>query len=195
MNHAPRAAKATPTSGGSTGSTTVVTNPATGNTTPTTGTPNPATPTPTPVNGPLPANVATALDTIYEEFENGTLSANQNGPGKIEIQGNDVGVMIKVNNPDDFASDVAAAEGLGMQVQTTSAASDLFAGFLPIAELPAVAQLPDAPVIVPMYGPLTRRGADSRRRTFSPLSKGGFGGGGPKRLRTRRAGSPTPQVV
>jgi len=118
---------------------------------------NPTNPTtPVTTTGPLPANVATALDSIYEEYENGTLPTSQSGPGQIEIQGNDVGVTIKVNNPGDFATDLAAAQSLGMQVNATSPSTDSFAGFLAIAELPAAAQLSDAPVIVPIYGPIAR---------------------------------------
>ncbi len=115
----------------------------------------PTNPTPpAATTGPLPANVAAALDSIYEEYENGTLPTTPSGPGQVEIQGDNVGVWIKVNIPGDFATDVADAQALGMQVNTSSPSTDSFAGFLPIAELPAVAQLSDAPVIVPIYGPM-----------------------------------------
>jgi hypothetical protein len=117
-----------------------------------------STPTTTPVvvTGPLPVNVASALDTIYEEFEHGTLPTTPSGPGQIQIQGNEVGIMVRVNDPGDFATDLAAAQGLGMQVNATSPSNDTFAGFLPIAELPAIAQLPDSPIIVPVYVPMAR---------------------------------------
>jgi len=115
---------------------------------------NPTTPVAT--TGPLPANVAAALDSIYEEYENGTLTTTPSGPGQVEIQGNDVGIMIKVNNPGDFATDVADAQSLGMQVNASSSSTDTFAGLLPIAELPAVAQLSDSPIIVPIYEPIMR---------------------------------------
>lgn len=119
--------------------------------------------TPTPVNpttpvtttGPLPANVASALDTIYDEYESGTLPTS-NGPGQIEIQGNNVGVTIKVTNPSDFATVSAEAQGLGLQVTGDSPSTDTIAGWLPISELPAVAQLADAPIIAPIYGPVAR---------------------------------------
>src|SRR5262249_37866916 len=114
--------------------------------------PSPTNPVTTP--GPLPSNVASALDTIYEEFEHGTLPASQSGPGQIEIQGNAVGVMIHVTNPADFASVSADAQALGLQVPGISPETDNIAGWLPIAELPAVAQLSDAPIIVPIYGPM-----------------------------------------
>jgi hypothetical protein len=114
--------------------------------------PNPVTPVNT--TGPLPINVASALDAIYDEYENGTLPATSNGLGQIQIQGNDVGIMVRVNDPADFASDLAGAASLGMQVNANVPSSDTFAGFLPIAELPAVAQLSDAPIIVPVYVPM-----------------------------------------
>ncbi len=138
----------------STGSPSVLSNPTTVAPSPIIVVPNPTTPVTT--TGPLPANVAAALDSIYEEYENGTLPASQSGPGQIEIQGNDVGVTIKVNIPGDFAADVADAQSIGMQVNASSPATDSFAGFLPIVELAAVAQLADAPVIVPIYGPIMR---------------------------------------
>jgi hypothetical protein len=101
----------------------------------------------------LPANVSSALDTIYEEYVNGTLPPPSRRPGQIEIQGNDVGIMIKVENPSDFATVVADAQALGMQVNASSTATDMFSGLLPISALPAVAQLPDAPIVVPIYVP------------------------------------------
>ncbi len=133
----------------------VVTTPPSNPTTPvsTTGTAPSSPTTPVSTTGPLPSNVASALDTIYEEYENGTLPTS-NGPGQIEIQGNDVGVMIKVTNPSDFGTVSADAQALGLQVTGTSPSTDTIAGWLPISELPAVAQFADAPIIVPIYGPI-----------------------------------------
>jgi hypothetical protein len=122
-------------------------------TTPTGGT-NPTTPTPVGPSNPLPANVAPALDVIYQEFENGTLPTTPSPSGHIQIVGSDVGVMIRVNNPSDFDADVAAATALGMQINASDPANDMFAGLLLIAQLPAAAQLSDSPVIVPVYVPI-----------------------------------------
>ncbi len=110
--------------------------------------------TPVGTTGPLPANVDQALDAIYEEYENGTLPTTPSGPGQVEIQGNDVGVMIHVLNPGDFATVVADAQALGLQVTVSSPSTDNVAGLLPIAELPSVAELPESPIIVPIYTPV-----------------------------------------
>jgi hypothetical protein len=117
-----------------------------------TGGSNPATPVGT--SNPLPANVAQPLDTIYQEYENGTLPTSPSQPGQVQIVGNDVGVMIRVNNPGDFDADLAAAVTLGMQVNASNPSNDMFAGLLPIAQLPAAAQLSDSPTIVPVYSPM-----------------------------------------
>jgi hypothetical protein len=112
-----------------------------------TSTTSPASPVVT--ANPLPANVALALDTIYEQYENGTLGTPTGGQ-PIQIQGDNVGVMIHVTNPADFASDEAAAVALGLQVNANSPQTDTVAGFLPIAELPSAAQLANV-TIAPVY--------------------------------------------
>jgi hypothetical protein len=105
-----------------------------------------------PVN-PLPANASVLLDTVYEEFVNGDLPASTMHPGQVEIQGSNVGIQIQTNNPSDFATIVADAESLGLQVTDASNAYDIVVGFLPIAELPSVAQLPGSPSITPLLDP------------------------------------------
>jgi hypothetical protein len=132
-----------------------VTSPSSNPTPVTTTTPTSPT-TPVSTSEPLPSNVALALDTIYEEYESGTLPTTSSGPGQIQIQGNDVGVMIKVTNPSDFDTVSAEVQALGMQVTGDSPTTDTIAGLLPISELPAVAQLADAPIIVPVYTPIAR---------------------------------------
>jgi hypothetical protein len=99
---------------------------------------------------PLPDNVAAVLDTVYEEFQNGTLPTSSQ-PGQVEIQGSNVGVQIHVSNSADFSSVLSQAQSLGLQVTTSSAAYDLIDGFLPIAQLPAAAQLSGAPSIDAQY--------------------------------------------
>jgi hypothetical protein len=96
--------------------------------------------------------VALALDTIYEQYENGTLGTPTGGR-PIQIQGANVGVMIHVTDPAEFAADAAAAVALGLQVNASSPQTDTIAGMLPIAELPAAAQLA-AVTITPVYVPM-----------------------------------------
>jgi hypothetical protein len=119
-------------------------------------TPSPPTPSPvlpSPVSAsPLPANVSVLLGSVYEAFHNGTLPTTQQ-PGQPEIQGNNVGIQIHSSDPNDFASMVANAESLGLQVTTLSSDFDIVVGFLPIANLPALAQLAGAPSITPTLAP------------------------------------------
>ena len=112
---------------------------------------------PTPVatspTAPLPANVSALLDTVYEEFQNGDLPTS-NQPGQVVIEGNNVGIQIHGNDPSDFAAMVANAESMGLQVTVASDSYDMVVGFLPIANLPEIAQLAGAPSITPVFSPV-----------------------------------------
>jgi hypothetical protein len=101
---------------------------------------------------PLPANASALLDTVYEEYLNGDLPTTAS-PGQVEIQGTNVGIEIRSSSPSNFSATVAAAESLGLQVTTVSDAYDTVVGFLPIAQLPAAAQLSGAPSITPLLYP------------------------------------------
>ena len=92
------------------------------------------------------------LDTVYEEYEDGDLPTTAQ-PGQVEIQGTNVGVQLTTSNSSDFAAMLSAAESLGLQVTTSSATYNTVVGFLPIAELPAAAQLTGAPSITPLQSP------------------------------------------
>lgn len=139
---APADAGATLTGTGSTGGS--------GTTTPVQATPIPTTPS----ANPLPANVSTVLDNVYEEYENGTLPTTRQ-PGTVEIQGTTVGIEIHDSNPSDFAAMVAQAQSLGLQVIDNSSTYDIVDGFLPISALPSLAQLPTSASVTPMLYPST----------------------------------------
>jgi hypothetical protein len=112
----------------------------------------PVTTSPTSPSLPLPANASTLLATVYQEFQNGDLPTT-NEPGQVEIQGINVGIQIHSSDPTDFASMVANAENLGLQVTIESDSFDIVVGFLPIANLPAIAQLSGSPSITPVFTP------------------------------------------
>ena len=112
----------------------------------------PVTTSPTSPSLPLPANASTLLATVYQEFQNGDLPTT-NEPGQVEIQGNNVGIQIHSSDPADFASMVANAENLGLQVTIESDSFDIVVGFLPISNLPAIAQLSGSPSITPVFTP------------------------------------------
>ena len=101
---------------------------------------------------PLPANVSSLLGTVYQEFQNGDLPTTAK-PGQVEIQGTNVGIQIRSTSPSNFSATVAAAESLGLQVTIISDTFDTVVGFLPIAQLPAVAQLTGSPSIAPVLYP------------------------------------------
>ena len=112
----------------------------------------PVTTSPTSASLPLPANASTLLATVYQEFQNGDLPTT-NEPGQVEIQGINVGIQIHSSDPTDFASMVANAENLGLQVTIESDSFDIVVGFLPISNLPAIAQLSGSPSITPVFTP------------------------------------------
>jgi hypothetical protein len=89
---------------------------------------------------------------VYEEFQNGDLPTT-NEPGQVEIQGINVGIQIHSSDSTDFASMVANAENLGLQVTIESDSFDIVVGFLPTADLPAIAQLSGSPSITPVFTP------------------------------------------
>jgi hypothetical protein len=89
---------------------------------------------------------------VYQEFQNGDLPTT-NEPGQVEIQGNNVAIQIHSSDPTDFASMVANAENLGLQITIESDSFDIVVGFLPIANSPAIAQLSGSPSITPVFTP------------------------------------------
>jgi hypothetical protein len=105
---------------------------------------------------PLPANVSVLLDTIYEEYQSGDMPLPTPRPGQVEIQGSRVGIEIHDSSPGDFNTVVADAESLGLQVTDLSEAYDTVVGFLPIAQLPALAQLPTSSAVAPLLYPMAQ---------------------------------------
>ena len=112
----------------------------------------PVTTSPTSPSLPLPANASTLLATVYQELQNGDLPTT-NEPGQVEIQGINVGIQIHSSDPTDFATMVANAENLGLLVTIESDSFDIVVGFLPISNLPAIAQLSGSPSITPVFTP------------------------------------------
>jgi hypothetical protein len=109
-------------------------------------------------SGPLPANVAAALQTLYQE----TQSSNYDGGDSddftapsdklLQISGSNVAVSLKIGSGTDFNTALSQLQSDGMQISTSSSAYDLIEGMLPIAELPAAAQI--AASVTPASPPL-----------------------------------------
>jgi hypothetical protein len=104
----------------------------------------------------LPANVSPALATIYAAYEADPSDFPAdipvtNGATLVQIQGTSVGISVKDSNPADFNTLVTALQSAGMQITDSSATYGLVVGFLPVAQLPTVAALSDAPSVAPLY--------------------------------------------
>ena len=107
----------------------------------------------------FPANVSPTLGVIYNAYEQnpGGFPANLSGTGaasSVVIQGSNVGIQVHDNNPADFNQLLTELENAGMQVTSSSATYGTIVGMLPISQLPAVATLPEAPSVTPLFRPL-----------------------------------------
>jgi hypothetical protein len=106
----------------------------------------------------LPPNVSQILDTIYNAYEQnpGGFPANlpaTGGANLVVIQGANVGIQVHDSNPADFATLLTELQTAGMQVTISSAQDGTIVGMLPISQLPAVADLPGAPSVTPLFRP------------------------------------------
>ncbi len=107
----------------------------------------------------LPANLSPTLVVIYDAYEQnpGGFPANlpaTDGANLVVIQGTNVGIQVRDNNPADFATFLTDLQDAGMQVTTSSAQYGTVVGMLPISQLPAVAELPDMPSVAPLFLPI-----------------------------------------
>jgi hypothetical protein len=68
----------------------------------------------------------------------------------VKIKGGDVGVDVNTAGS-NFSQFVSTLTSLGMQVQTQDATHGIVEGFLPIGQLPTVAQNPQTLSITPIY--------------------------------------------
>jgi hypothetical protein len=104
----------------------------------------------------LPANVSQTLDVIYNAYEQDPSAFPASLPttdaaNTVQIQGTNVGIQVHDGNPADFSTLVSALQSAGMQITISSAQYGTAVGFLPIAQLPTVAALSDAPSVTPLF--------------------------------------------
>jgi hypothetical protein len=107
----------------------------------------------------LPPNASVTLDVIYDAYiqDPSGFAADLPSTGaadKVVIQGTNVGIQVHDNNPADFANLVSQLQSDGMQITASSASYGMVMGMLPIAQLPAVAGLPGAPSVTPIFQPV-----------------------------------------
>jgi len=105
--------------------------------------------------GPLSANVAAALQSLYQEFQNAggdnSFSPSLPTDNMLEISGNSVGVDLKMSSSGDFSTFLSQLQSDGLQVTNSSATYGLVEGMLPISDLPTIAQA--ATSVTPMSPP------------------------------------------
>jgi hypothetical protein len=106
----------------------------------------------------LPPNASPTLAAIYDAYTQDPTNfladiQSMGVAGKVVIQGSNVGIQVHDNNPADFATLVSQLQADGMQIVSSSATYGLVEGMLPIAQLPAVAGLPEVPGVAPMFQP------------------------------------------
>jgi hypothetical protein len=109
----------------------------------------------------LPPNASKTLDVIYDAYvqNSSDFPANlpaTNGANLVVIQGTNVGIQVHDNNPADFNTLVTELQAAGMQITSSSATYGLVVGMVPVAQLPAVAAIPGAPSVTPMFQPILR---------------------------------------
>jgi hypothetical protein len=117
-------------------------------------------PTPSPnASGMLPADVGAPLQSLYTQYESyessgGAGPFSPTGANLLVINGTDVGIQVKDTSTGDFSTLITELQGDGMQILDSSSTYELVEGMLPIAQLPAAAQLPQALSITPMTNPI-----------------------------------------
>jgi hypothetical protein len=109
----------------------------------------------------LPVNVSPSLGVIYAAYEADPSDFPADIPATdgatlVQIQGTSVGISVQDSNPADFNTLVTALQNAGMQITDSSASYGIVEGFLPVAQLPTVAALADAPSVTPLYQPTLR---------------------------------------
>jgi len=113
---------------------------------------NPSSPAPT-SSGPLPSNVGAALQSLYSEFksEGDNFTAGNPIDKSLLISGSSVEVSLKIDSGSDFNTALSQLQSDGLQVSSSSATYGVIDGMLPIAQLPAAAQI--ASSVNPVFAP------------------------------------------
>jgi hypothetical protein len=107
-------------------------------------------------SSPLPPNASQVLDVIYNAYIQNPSDfpadiPATNGANTVVVQGTNVGIQVHDDNPGDFNTLVSALQAAGMQITSSSATYGTVVGMLPVAQLPTVAALSDAPSIAALY--------------------------------------------
>jgi hypothetical protein len=102
--------------------------------------------------GPLIGLIYTEYVNYYQAGSKGSFESAQNQT--VEMVGPTVGVTVQFNRG-TFASNLQNMESIGMVVTVTSPTTNSVQGFMPIWQLPAVAEDPNLGSLTPVYRPQT----------------------------------------
>jgi len=99
-----------------------------------------------------------AIYSAYQANPSGFSSADLPaiGASLVVLDGTNVGIQVHDGNPGDFSTLLGELQTAGMQVTVSDASHGLVVGMLPIAQLPVVAALPEAPSVTPQFYPVPR---------------------------------------
>ena len=106
-------------------------------------------------NGPL-AKAGQTLIEVYNQYQNangGEFVLTGNLANIVRIRGDSVGVDVGAA-PSNMINVASTLKALGMDVTATDATTGKIEGYLPIAQLPAVAQNNDVLTLSPNYIPM-----------------------------------------
>jgi hypothetical protein len=108
-------------------------------------------------SGGYPANVATSLITVYQQYQRDPTAFSDGIPPTDEadliVHGDMVGIQVHDSNPAEFQSLTATLVSAGMTISSESATYGTIVGMLPINELLAVAESSQSISITPQYAP------------------------------------------
>ncbi len=104
-----------------------------------------------------------SLGTIYTQYINYELAGAKGSftsslANEIYISGSSVGVTISIGGGGDYNTVLGQLESIGMQVTATAPQDGLVEGYLPIAQLPVVANDGYITGISPVYKPILKGG-------------------------------------
>ncbi len=109
-------------------------------------------------SNPLPATVTSQLQSLYSQYEayessGGSGTFSPTGVNGLVINGTDVGINVHTNDSADYNTVLAQLQSDGLQVTDDSATYGVIGGMVPIADLPAVAQISAGVSVAPMVQP------------------------------------------
>jgi hypothetical protein len=103
--------------------------------------------------------VSAQLQSLYSQYESyesagGSGTFSPTGVNGLEISGTDVGINFQTSNAAALGTDLSQLQSDGLQISIESATYGTIDGKLPIAELPAVAQISTSASVTGLISPM-----------------------------------------